>query len=598
MRSLHMRLVLILIVLILSLMAVVGYFLIDSVALFYRDEFAREMRETISDNHDFVQALVVNSGGSNPAESMKKVVDAYAAPLGLNGSQRRFYILEGRTGRRLDGDELEEGKSIALTSTIYKAMQMREEPVGVLSTSAREDYFDCAVPISSGDNFFILYIIDSKQSLKRLTSDLFTIVLQAVLFGLVISILLSFFLSKTMSLPIENLTRSAARVASGDFTHLPEVRSQDEIGVLTKTFNDMSRVLKETIETVENERDKLGTLFLHMTDGVASFTHDGVLAHMNPAAISLLSLEQAEGTEGTTYDDILGQIAPLDEIQALRPPEFAERGVPVGGKTLQILFAPFGADTGESGIIAVIRDVTEQQRLDKLRREFVSNVSHELRTPLTNVKSYAETLLDASDLPHDTIEGFAQVIVNEADRMTRLVRDLLVLSRFDYGRVEWNWARFSFERTLRKIYETMLMEASRHGHEMTLSIQEGLPDMTGDSSRIEQVLVNIISNAIAYTQDGGRIDISAGRVADEIWCKVRDNGPGIPKNDIPHLFERFYRVEKARSRESGGTGLGLAIAQEIVKGHGGYISVASQVGQGTTFMVTLPVNPPRSEGGQ
>ncbi len=596
MRSLHMRLVLILIVLILSLMAVVGFFLIDSVGLFYRDEFARQMRETISDNINFVQTLVVKAGEPNPVDAMAQVVDTYAAPLGLDGGQRRYYILDGRTGRRLGGDEPEEGESIPLTPNILTAMS--GEGLAGSEFLAREDYFDCAVPISSGENFFILYIIDSKQSLKRLTGDLFGIVVQSVLFGLVISILLSFFLSKTMSLPIENLTRSAARVASGDFTHPPEVRSQDEIGVLTRTFNDMSRVLKQTIETVENERDKLGTLFLHMTDGVASFTHDGLLMHMNPAAISLLSLEQCEGTDGTSYDEVLGRIAPLEEIQALRPPEYAERSVPVGERTLQILFAPFGVESGERGIIAVIRDITEQQRLDRLRREFVSNVSHELRTPLTNVKSYAETLLDAPGLPPETIEGFASVIVSEADRMTRLVRDLLALSRFDYGRVEWSWEVFSFERTLRKIYASMLMEASRHSHEMTLSVTEGLPEISGDSSRIEQVLVNIISNAIAYTQEGGKIEITAGRVADEVWCRIRDNGPGIPKKDIPHLFERFYRVEKARSRDSGGTGLGLAIAQEIVRGHSGYIQVASAVGQGTTFTVTLPVNPPRPEEGQ
>lgn len=577
-----MKLVFILILLILSLMAVVGVFLINSVVGFYIGEFSNQMSESFSDNQNFVEALRQAATEDNAPAQLAQVVEAYAAPLGIDGGQRKFFILDGGTGAYLGGNDPGD-ISIDLTPNILTALG------GEVGYKLRETdaFFDCAVPFPGNSGSYIVYIRDTKANLRRLTSDLFMIVVQAVLFGLAISIVLSFFLSKTMSTPIENLTLSATKVASGDFSQPLEVRSTDEIGVLTRTFNNMARVLQETIETVESERDKFGALFQHMTDGVASFDRSGAIVHMNPAAIALLNLRFIEGM---TYDQVLGHIAPFQDVMLLKPPEFIEHGVTIGNKHLQIFFAPFGGDTAEGGALAVIHDVTEQQRLDEVRREFVSNVSHELRTPLTNIRSYAETLTESSDIPMETIMGFAQVIVNEADRMTRLVRDLLTLSRFDYGQANWNPELFSFADSLQSVYDVMLLEAGRHGHKLTLDILPGLPDIWGDSSRIEQVLLNILSNAITYTPDGGLIELSAGQVADEIWCRVKDNGVGIPVEDLPRIFERFYRVDRARSRQSGGTGLGLAIAKEIIEAHHGYIDLQSHYGHGTVITMTLPIS--------
>ena len=232
------------------------------------------------------------------------------------------------------------------------------------------------------------------------------------------------------------------------------------------------------------------------------------------------------------------------------------------------------------------------KKSEQMRKEFVANVSHELRTPITSVKSYSETLLEDPDMPPAMQQKFLNVIVNESDRMTNLVQDLLTLSRFDAGSIEFSFTRFRFEKSLQDVYSAMVMEAQKHGHTFTLDIQTDLPEIVGDRGRIEQVLINMVSNAIKYTKDGGVITMNAGQTGNQVWCTVRDNGVGIPAQDVDRVFERFYRVDKARSRESGGTGLGLSIANEIVMRHGGKLSLESDLGKGTAITMTLPVEGP------
>ncbi|MPN09935.1 Alkaline phosphatase synthesis sensor protein PhoR [bioreactor metagenome] len=243
-------------------------------------------------------------------------------------------------------------------------------------------------------------------------------------------------------------------------------------------------------------------------------------------------------------------------------------------------------------MLAVIHDVTAQRKTEELRREFVANVSHELRTPLTNIRSYAETLAESGPLPEDTQRGFLQVILNESDRMTRIVQDLLTLSRLDSGRAELNLNRFSLETALQDLYQAVRMEAQRRGHVLELALEPGLPDIVADRERILQVMMNVVSNSIKYTPDGGRIRISAGHRGAFAWVEVSDNGIGIPPEDRPRIFERFYRVDKARSRESGGTGLGLSIAKEIIERHEGLICIVDREGPGLTLRLELKIEGP------
>lgn len=580
-RSLHMKLVLILMLLIISVMTVVGTFLVNSVISYNIDDFRTQMASVFTP--EFIDTLNKNASGADVGDRLREVVAAYSVQIGVD-AYRNFYILDGTNGDYLAGSSEELGRELEKTPNIIEAV-MGEVGDRVNAVDA---YMDLAVPVRGEAGRFIVYIKDSKQELSDLNWMLFAITVQALLFGLVIAIILSFILSKTITTPIENLTNGAARIASGDFSHEISIHSSDEIGILTATFNDMADVLKETLGKIEGERNKLNTLFLHMADGVVAFSGDGTILHMNPAAEDMLA---TEFSSGITFHTLFGDInLPTDEAAAENG--FIELFYNTESRHLEIFFAPFGISEDERGIMAVIHDVTEQSKLDEARREFVANVSHELRTPLTNIKGYTETLLDNSDIPKDTERSFLAVIAGEADRMTRIVKDLLTLSRLDYGKLDLKFRVFSLRRLIESVYNAMQMYAGQHGHSFSLEFLGDVPDMFGDRERIEQVVVNILSNAVKYTPDGGEIHISAGASDDHtVFIKVSDNGIGIPEEDIPRLFERFYRVDKARSRERGGTGLGLAIAKEIVEYHRGTISVESRVDAGTTVTIRLPVSP-------
>ena len=580
MRSLHMKLVMMLVLLIISVMAVVGTFIISSVSSFYTNDFADQMVSVFSP--ELYSQLEQKAGEPDAAFKIMETCKAYGTSLGLSNA-RNMFVLD-KDGNFLIGTST---KDIAVerTPNIISAINGQVgQKVGMT-----QEYMDIALPISDdqGNVCYIVYIKDSKLHQKNLTQTLFNIILQGVLFGLIVSVLLSFLLSKTMTTPIEDLTSGAKLVAEGQFDHKLEVHSRDEIGMLTQTFNNMAKVLKLTIEEVENEKNKLNTLFLHMADGVCAFYKDGKILHMNPAAQNLLGVDF---DDQITYDRLFEK-TPVSKKQvlALGSSGYIENQFETGDKNLQVLFAHFGNEgDADSGILALIRDVTEQHKLEIMRREFLANVSHELRTPLTNIKSYTETLMDSPDIDQTTQHNFLGVISNEADRMTRLVKDLLTLSKIDNAKMDWKMSRFSLEKLLTRAYLAMVMEAKNNDHEFLIDLPENLPDFYGDMERIEQVIINIVANALKYTPEGGRIVLSARSTPEKIIIKVTDNGVGIPKADLPRLFERFYRVDKARSREKGGTGLGLSIAQDIVHHHKGKIYVESSTNKGTVMTIELP----------
>ena len=587
-RSLHMKLVLILVLMIISVMAVVGTFLINSVNTFYLDSFYEQMQSVFTG--DTILSME-EAAAENGADGLLTIIDAHRSRLGID-DYRNYYILDHQ-GRFLDGSN----PNITLTRTSNIIAAMAGES-GTRS-SVSDSMMDVAVPIDmdeDSDVDYIVYIADDKREISDLSWRFFQIVMQAMMFGLLAAILLSFLLSKTITTPIERITEGAKSIAEGNFDQDLGVQSSDEIGELTRSFNYMARRLKNTVGEVQGERDKLNTLFLHMSDGVAAFTTEGKLIHMNPAAESLL---------GVRMDDDLGFDEMFADLDMLGSDETAMRTFLTSeitrfGRVLSITLAPYGALDGEGGVIAVIHDITEQRRLDDARREFVANVSHELRTPLTNIRSYTETLLDAAgDIPLDTEKQFLGVISSESERMARIVTDLLTLSKLDYGRMELRMTRFSIADMLRNVAGAMKLTAENSGHELTVDTPDDLPKIVGDRERIEQVVVNILSNAVKYTPSGGHIRLAACALAgNRVRITVEDDGVGIPAADVPRLFERFYRVDKARSRAAGGTGLGLAIAKEIVEQHEGKIALASEYGKGTTVTITLPTDltPNREEG--
>lgn len=596
-RSLHMKLVLIMVLLIVSLMTVVGAFLINSVSAFYLHDFYEQMAQVFSEGNDLARDLQAPAvDGQSDAKFIQGVLDTYVGDMGVDRRNRHYYILDGEMARYLAGSDDVNGPKLKLTNNITYAMNHPDDMTGGNKSDPSADYMDVAIPLQRGEERYIIYVRDNRVTMRDLNSTLFKLILEALIFGLIISVLLSFLLSKTMVTPIERLTAGARRVAKGDFSHKIAVTSRDEIGVLTGTFNSMARQLQDTLREVGNERNKLGTLFLHMTDGVVAFDREGKIVQSNPAAERLLGRRLAVGSEESTYDALFADIAGLSAVLSVEQPGYLDGTREIGGRALELLLAPISGEEA-LGVMVVIHDVTEQRRTEEMRREFVANVSHELRTPLTNIRSYAETLVDnAGVMPPETEKNFLGVILNESDRMTHIVQDLLTLSRFDSGHSELRLERFSFEDAIRDVYNAVLLAAQRQGHTVRLDLPSGLPPIRGDRERLVQVMMNVVANAIKYTPDGGSIRISAGKGGLGVWMEVADNGMGIPPEDRPRIFERFYRVDKARSRESGGTGLGLSIAKEIVERHEGIICIVDRKGPGLTLRIELKPEGPSHEG--
>ena len=588
-RSLHMKLVLIMVLLIVSLMTVVGAFLVNSVSAFYLTEFYDQMHTVFrADNETLARDLQAEAGeGQSDVDVIQDVLKSYIGALGIDNRHRNYFILDGSTGKCLAASDEEKGANLRITPNITAAIQNQEGNMKDVSA----DYMDVAVPIQRGENRYIIYILDDRTTVQNLNAQLFQLILEALAFGLVISVLLSFLLSKTMITPIERLTTGAERVAKGDFSHKIEVASKDEIGVLTGTFNNMARQLRDTIREAENERNKLGTLFLHMTDGVVAFASDGSILTSNPAASQMLGRE----VSFYDYDALFGEQVPFRKILALQRPDFLSVELTAGERILELYLAPF-SDGEDGGVMAVMHDVTAQRKNEEMRKEFVANVSHELRTPLTNVRSYAETIRDSEDIPRSVENSFLDIIISETDRMTRIVQDLLTLSRLDSGRADMKMIRFPFREAIESVCRAVELEAQRHGHTLIRSYGRTLPLITGDRSRIEQVMMNVLSNAIKYTPDGGTITVDAGVMGKNVWMEVSDTGIGIPAADRERIFDRFYRVDKARSRESGGTGLGLSIAREIVLRHHGTIALSDHSGPGTTVRIVLPIHQAEEQG--
>ena len=475
-RSLRVKLVFMMLLIIVLLMIVVLVFLIRGVQDFYTAQFYTQM-ETVFTQTELVNELRLAAGGINAITRMEGVLKVFLGELGIDRSTRHFYILDGTTGEILVSSDTGENASIEITPNILMALLGDN----ALKGNLRANYMDVAVPIVPGNTEakYVIYIIDNKQTVQSLNEEIFSLILQAVLIGFVISIAISLIISRTLLLPIRGMTTAAEAMADGDFSRKIRVESEDEIGILAKTFNDMAA----QIETM----------------------------------------------------------------------------------------------------------LAELKKAEMLRREFVANVSHELRTPLTSIRTYAETISDTKEIPIEMESEFLRVIINESDRMTRIVQDLLELSRFDSGTSVLSVGRFSLERSIRDVYAAIALEAKRHDQELSLELEWRLPSIRGDRARIEQVLMNIMSNAIKYTPDGGKVDIFSGSAGGKVWVRIEDTGIGIPKEDLIRVFDRFYRVDKARSRESGGTGLGLSIAKEIITKHGGDIQIESTQGVGTSVTITLPV---------
>lgn len=350
---------------------------------------------------------------------------------------------------------------------------------------------------------------------------------------------------------------------------------------------DEKAELKDKLNEVSSRKNQIETILLHMTDGIIAFNIKGEIILINPAAKKFLSISP----EDNTFDDIFGKFKldiNTEKVIYLDSWTSTEQRIQVDDQYVKVLFAPFkNEEERPDGVIAVIQDITEHVKLDNMQKELVADVSHELKTPITSIMGYADTLLEGG-YDEETQNKFLNVIASESRRMARLVTDLLTLSRYDSNKKKTQKESFDLGELVKRCQEKLAIEIKKKGHTVNAFVTADVPPVYADKDDIERVVLNILTNSIKYTPDNGEIKIYVGFVYNDAYIKVFDNGIGIPEDDLSRIFERFYRVDKARTREMGGTGLGLSIAKEILDKNGGSIDIKSKVGEGTEVVIRIP----------
>jgi len=407
--------------------------------------------------------------------------------------------------------------------------------------------------------------------------------------------LVSLLISRSFSRRVERLQSFSRRVAEGDFRPIDADRSGDVLEALAVSLNDSAARLDHAIRTLTEERNLSRAILDSMVEGVAVVNSEERLLFANKGFAEILELD-APPQPGRSLVEIVRQTELLEAVRAVLKGASRVQAEITTGTLRQRFFAATVASvmaTENSGAVVVLHDISDLRKLERVRRDFVANVSHEFKTPLTAIQGFAETLLaGAMDDPQNRIR-FLQIILEHSRRLARLTDDLLELSKMDADRLDLEVDRLSVRQFVQSCLETTQGSAADKHLQVSANLQESLPDIAADRRRLAEVLQNLLDNAIQYTPSGGKIAVSASSDGNEVTFTVSDTGIGIPQVDQPRIFERFYRVDVARSREVGGTGLGLSIAKHLVEAHGGRIWVESEVGQGSQFHFTVPVFPPQ-----
>lgn len=582
------------------IMVVAAFSMVKMEQVYYRG-FAEEMLNTISSFGVNINTLNENENQYEGVdreqlerENLKKIYNNFSIYFSLNNISRTGMILDENKEVLFSSrnDELNAFASDCVDSAINSASKY-----AIANSSKEEEYYFSYViesTIVDEDNKNIEYIILIKQSKdyinKQLKEVLIIYVLSIVVVAF-ITIVISALFAANIIKPIEEIRQKAEMIADGEIEQLELTDKKNagyEISRLIESFNMMTLQIKNNLNEISSEKNKLATILLHLTDGVLAFNLKGELIHANLAAKKMMKIKDEE-----SFEDIFKKYKidiNMEKIIYLEDWTSSEQMVNLGDIYVNMFFAPYRDEQERAGgIIVVIQDITKQAKLDEMRKEFVANVSHELKTPLTSIKTYSETLLE-QDLDIESKNKFLNVILTEANRMTRLVSDLLQLTKFDYKKIAWNKIWFDLPELVKQICEKHKIQADNKNQILDCFVTANVPKVYADRDGIEQVVTNIITNSIKYTGENGSIKVYVGAFHNDAYIKVIDNGIGIPKDDLPRVFERFYRVDKARSREMGGTGLGLPIAKEIIEANDGSIVMNSEVGKGTEVIMKIPCN--------
>ncbi|MFD2330724.1 cell wall metabolism sensor histidine kinase WalK [Cohnella sp. GCM10020058] len=595
-RTIQAKLIMMVLLLILIAVQLIGVYFISTMKKSLIDNFTSNINTQAQ-----LLALMLGSGefakqdgeGNRSDEAIESLKQLVGSLFSQNGTETQVLDASGRVlSTSLESHQSYIGRKNT-SLLVSRALQGISDNTGELIDEDRIRKKVIAKPILSGDRVIgAVYVVASMSELYNTVERINRIFVSGMLLALGLTAVLGILLSGTITSPIKALTLQVTAVAEGRFDERVPILGNDEIGQLSAAFNEMTERLSEALSINEEENEKLSSILSNMNDGVLATDEIGRVIVANRRARAMLGQETIEGM---TLSECLAidKAAIAGTLEGKESTRLISRMQPVSEEELvfRASLTPIRRrDKGVVGVIAVLHDVTEAEKLDNSRREFVANVSHELRTPLTTIKSYTEALDDGALAEPPLAERFVGVIRSETERMIRLVNDLLHLSRFDSKQAQLRRQMTDVGEMMEDVVDRFSLQLRQKAITVKVEVDPSLAKVWIDRDGIDQVLDNIVSNAIKYTLDGGSVRLTAGPTeSGQLSVSVRDTGIGIPKKDLAHIFDRFYRVDKARSRNMGGTGLGLSIAREIVRVNGGSILLDSEQGVGTTVTVMLPM---------
>ena len=591
-KSIHVKFVLIYILLILLAMQIIGLYFSEQLEETLRENFDDSVRDRMEIIEFSVREEMIRNRTDEDLtveQSLRSVLSNFDS-----GDINEIRVVDNRY--RILGTSLGENQSLVgqrSTDDQIRRSIIGETPLEqtYIDESMEERVWVRTLPITAvgGEMLGTLYVKAEVENVYDQMDTINSILAGGTAIALVITAVLGILVAQTISRPIADMRRQAQAMAKGNFSRKVRVYSEDEIGQLARAFNHLTNRLQESQQSTESERRKLASVLANMTDGVLSTDRRGRIILINEPALQLLNVSR-ETVINRPVTTVLGldEAYTFEDLIDMRDAITLDISSQDQATLLRTTFSVIQKETGfVNGLIAVLHDNTEQEKIDIERREFVANVSHELRTPLTTMRSYLEALADGAWQDPDLAPNFLNVTQTETERMIRLVNDLLKLSKMDSSEADLSREMVEFGVFFNRIIDRFEMSKSQN-----VSFERKVPKsqyfVEIDTDKLTQVIDNIISNALKYSPEGGKIRFSVREKEGELLVSISDEGMGIPKENVERIFDRFYRVDRARSRAMGGTGLGLAISKEMINAHGGQIWAESRYGKGTSIYFTLP----------